>query len=147
MLRNMINRWYEVSAFLGGAVAVCSLLFASDPTQRCLLAAIVAMLLYFYEEFGFPGGFPLMGVRILLGSDEPDSTKWHCNNLNSMFGNWMALLLLYIVPLLLPGVRFLTLSGMLFLRACPHVHTTHGLEAAGAPVRRTSPRPLMSIMV
>ena len=33
-----------------------------------------------------------MGVKVLLGSDEPDSTKWHCNNLNSMFGNWMALL-------------------------------------------------------
>lgn len=88
-----------------------------DPTQRCFFAAIVAMLLHFYEEFGFPGGFPLMGVRILLGSDESDSTKWHCNNLNSMFGNWMALLLLYIVPLLLPGVRFLTLSGMMFLFA------------------------------
>ncbi len=28
-----------------------------------------------------------------------------------MFGNWTALLLLYIVPLLLPGVRFLVMSS------------------------------------
>jgi len=34
-----------------------------------------------------------------------------------MLGNWMALLLLYIVPLLLPGVRFLTLAAMMFLFA------------------------------
>ncbi len=116
-MRNLVNHWHEVSAFLGGAVAVCAILFVGDPTQQCFFAAIVAMLLHFYEEFGFPGGFPLMGVRILLGSDEPDSTKWHCNNLNSMFGNWMALLLLYIVPVLLPSVHFLTLSGMMFLFA------------------------------
>ena len=43
--------------------------------QKCLFAAIVAMLLHFYEEFGFPGGFPHMGVKVLLGSGEPDSTK------------------------------------------------------------------------
>ena len=117
MLKNLVNHWHEVSAFLGGAVAVWAILLVEDPVQKCLLAAIVAMLLHFYEEFGFPGGFPHMGVKVLLGSGEPDSTKWHCNNFNSMFGNWTALLLLYIVPLLLPGVRFLTLSAMMFLFA------------------------------
>ncbi len=117
MLKNLVNHWYEVSALLGGAVAVCAILFVVDPVQKCLFAAICAMLLHFYGEFGFPGGFPHMGVKVLLGSDEPDSTKWHCNNLNSMFGNWMALFLLYIVPLVLPGVRFLTLSAMMFLFA------------------------------
>lgn len=116
-MKSLVNHRHEVSAFLGGAVAVCAILLVEDPVQKCLLAAIVAMLLHFYEEFGFPGGFPHMGVKVLLGSDEPDSTKWHCNNLNSMFGNWMALLLLYIVPLFLPGVRFLTLSAMMFLFA------------------------------
>lgn len=117
MFRNLVNHWHEVSAFLGAAVAVCTILLVEEPVQKCLLAAIVAMLLHFYEEFGFPGGFPHMGVKVLLGSDEADSTKWHCNNLNSMFGNWTALLLLYIVPLFLPSVRFLTLSAMLFLFA------------------------------
>ncbi|ACV22878.1 hypothetical protein Shel_18620 [Slackia heliotrinireducens DSM 20476] len=116
-MKSLVNHWHEVSVFLAGAVAVCAILLVEDPVQKCLLAAIVAMLLHFFEEFGFPGGFPHMGVKALLGSDEPDSTKWHCNNLNSMFGNWTALLLLYIVPLLLPGVRFLTLSAMMFLFA------------------------------
>ena len=117
MLRNLVNHWHEVSVFLCGTVAVCAILLVEDPVQKCLFAAICAMLLHFYEEFGFPGGFPLMGVRVLLGSDEPDSTKWHCNNLNSMFGNWMALLLPYILPLFLPGVRFLTFAAMMFLFA------------------------------
>lgn len=117
MLRKLVNHWHEVSVFLAAAVAVCAVLFVEDPVQKCLFAAVCAMLAHFYEEFGFPGGFPLMGMRVLMGSDEPDSTKLRCNNLSSMFGNWTALLLLYIVPLLLPGVRFLTLSAMLFLFA------------------------------
>lgn len=58
-----------------------------------------------------------MGMKVLMGSSETDKTKWSCNNLSSMFGNWGFLFLLYVVPLLLPDVRFLTLSAMLFLFA------------------------------
>lgn len=54
-----------------------------------------------------------MGVRIMLGSDEPDSAKWDCNNLNSMFGNWTALVLLYLLPLIFPEVRFLTATAII----------------------------------
>lgn len=88
-----------------------------DITSRLLWASISILFLHFYEEFGAPGGFPYMGMKVLMGSSETDKTKWSCNNLSSMFGNWGFLFLLYVVPLLLPDVRFLTLSAMLFLFA------------------------------
>lgn len=58
-----------------------------------------------------------MGVKVLLGSDEMDSTKWDCNNLSSMFGNWGFLFMVYMLPVILPDVRFLTLAAMIFLFA------------------------------
>ena len=50
----------------------------------------------------------------MLGSNETDSQKWGVNNLNSLFGNWGFLLLVYILPLFVPNVRFLTLAVVLF---------------------------------
>ncbi len=114
-MKNIINHWYDVSVFLAGLTALLAVFLPLGTVQKYLLAAIVIMLLHFFEEFGFPGGFPLMGMQALMHSDETDSTKWDCNNLSSMFGNWGFLLLLYVLPLLLPDVRFLTLSAMLFL--------------------------------
>jgi hypothetical protein len=93
-----------------------------DITPRLLWASISILYLHFFEEFGAPGGFPYMGMKVLMGSSETGKTKWNCNNLSSMFGNWGFLCLLYVAALLLPGVRFLTLSAMLFLFAEVFMH-------------------------
>ena len=116
-MKKLVNNWHYVSVYLAGVSALVAILGTDNITQKLLLAAITMMLLHFFEEFGFPGGFPLMGMKVLMGSDEMDSTKWNCNNLSSMFGNWGFLVLLYFMPLLLPDVRFLTLSAMMFLFA------------------------------
>lgn len=54
---------------------------------RLLLAANMVLLLHFFEEFGWPGGFPYMGMKVLMGSNEMDPSKWNVNNLSSMYGN------------------------------------------------------------
>jgi len=112
-MRRFVNSWHIVSlglAVLTGLLA----LFATDTVQRILLASIAILFLHFFEEFGFPGGFPLMGMRVLMKSKEPDSTKWNCNNLSSMFGNWGFLVLVYGLALILPDVHFLLLAAMIF---------------------------------
>lgn len=113
-MRRIVNSWHIVSlglAVLTGLLAV----FATEETvQRILLASIAILFLHFFEEFGFPGGFPLMGMRVLMKSKEPDSTKWNCNNLSSMFGNWGFLVLVYGLALILPDVHFLLLAAMIF---------------------------------
>ncbi len=36
-----------------------------NEVTRLLLAAISILFLHFFEEFGWPGGFPWMGVKVL----------------------------------------------------------------------------------
>lgn len=43
--------------------------------------------------------------------------KWNVKNLSSMYGNWGFLLLVYVLPLCLTGVRFMTLAAFIFLFA------------------------------
>ena len=116
-MKKLINNWYTVSVYLAGATALVAILAGVNTVTKLLLASISVLFLHFYDESGSPGGFPLMGMKVLMGSSEIDKTKWSCNTLNSMFGNWGFLVLLYGLPLLLADVRFLTLSAMLFLFA------------------------------
>ena len=113
-MKRLVNAWYNVSLVLALISALIAIFVVEDTVQKILWASIACMFLHFFEEFGFPGGFPWMGMRVLMGSKELDSTKWNCNNLNSMFGNWGFLILIYALPLVLRDVHFLLLAAMLF---------------------------------
>ncbi|MTB64154.1 HXXEE domain-containing protein [Streptococcus sp. zg-86] len=127
-MKKMINNWYNISIYLAGLTALLAIFLPVTEVQKCLLASICILFLHFFEEFGYPGGFPLLGVKLLLGTNEMDKTKWDCNNLSSMFGNWTFLILVYVFPLLLPNVRFLTLSAMLFLLMEVIMHSIFNLR-------------------
>ena len=116
-MKKLVNNWHNISVFLAGIFALAAILVPIGTITRLLLASIAVLFLHFFEEFGWPGGFPLVGMKVLMNSSEPDSTKWGVNNLSSMFGNWGFLLLVYILPLFLPGVRFMTLAAFMFLFA------------------------------
>lgn len=113
-MQKMINQWYNVSVYLAGAAALVAILVPMDITSRLLWASISILFLHFFEEFGAPGGFPYMGKKVLMGSSETDKTKWNCNNLSSLYGNWPFLLLVYCLPLFFPNVHVLTLAAMMF---------------------------------
>lgn len=116
-MKKIINNWHNISVFLAGAFALVAILVPMGTVNRLLLAAYAVLFLHFFEEFGWPGGFPLVGMKVLMNSSESDSSKWGVNNLSSMFGNWGFLFLVYILPLLLPSVRFMTLAAFMFLFA------------------------------
>lgn len=61
--------------YLAGATALIAILVPMNEVTQLLLAANSILFLHFFEEFGWPGGFPWMGVKVLLGSNEMDSTK------------------------------------------------------------------------
>ncbi|MEX2805377.1 HXXEE domain-containing protein [Streptococcus sp. H31] len=116
-MKKAVNIWHYISVYLAGLTALIALFAPVESVQKCLLASITILFLHFFEEFGYPGGFPLIGMKVMMNNDEMDSTKWDVTNLSSMFGNWSFLLLLYVLPLIFPDVRFLTLSAMMFLFA------------------------------
>ena len=113
-MKTIINNWHNISVYLAGATMLLTVLLPVGVVTRLILASIALLFLHFFEEFGWPGGFPYMGVKVLLGKDERDKSKWDCNNLSSMFGNWTFLVLAYILPMCLPSVRFFVLGVFIF---------------------------------
>lgn len=113
-MKKFVNNWHHISVYLAGITAVLAVLLPISIVQKLLLTSVAILFLHFYEEFGWPGGFPYMGVKVLLGKDEPDPSKWNCNHLSSMFGNWFFLVTVYLLPVFLPSVRFLTIGALMF---------------------------------
>ena len=113
-MKSFVNNWATISLILAVIVALIINFASFNFTQNILLALIVCLLLHFYEEFGFPGGFPYVGMKVLMNSKEKNPARWGANNLNSLFGNWGFLFLVYVLPLMIPSIRFLTLAAILF---------------------------------
>lgn len=113
-MKKIVNNWYNISVYLAGVAAVLAVLLPVGVVSKLILASIALLFLHFYEEFGWPGGFPYMGVKVLLGKDERDKSKWDCNHLSSMFGNWTFLAVAYVLPLCFQSVRFLALGVFIF---------------------------------
>lgn len=70
--------------------------------------------LHFFEEFGFPGGFPLITMLVELKSVETDTSKWDLNHLSAFFGNQWFAVIVYLLPIFCPNIPFLTLAVMIF---------------------------------
>lgn len=106
--------WYQVNA--GVAVLAFSILAAYwnhfDLVQRCIIANFAVMNLHHWEEFGFPGGFAGLCNSARYESDRP--AHYPLNQLIAAFGNNWFNYFVYLPPLFLPNITFLTLCPMAF---------------------------------
>ena len=112
-MKNFVNHWFTASLILAIIIFPIIIFAPLDFTQKILIALIVCILLHFFEEFGFPGGFPYLGMKILMKSNEKNPAKWGANNLCSLFGNCGFMFLIYIVPFF-TEIKFFTLAAILF---------------------------------
>lgn len=110
----IIKNWYYISVYIAGFLALTLALGDWPIREKMLLGGAVFIFLHFFEEFGFPGGFPYVGVRVELGLKDLDTRKWPLNQVNAFFGNYCFAVLVYLLPLFLPQVSFLTLATALF---------------------------------
>lgn len=97
--RNLLSHWYEISVPLGLAV-LGAVFYGWDgkPLQTSLILLELALLLFhFFEEFGYPGGFPVMANAIELKSEIPD--RYPLNQLSAAFGNYFCAVMFCLLPL------------------------------------------------
>lgn len=109
-----IENWYSISVYIAGALVLILCLGSFGIREKMLLTSAIFIFMHFFEEFGFPGGFPRIGMRIELGIKHTYTSKWPLNQVNAMFGNFCFALLVYLLPLFLPSVKFLTLAAAVF---------------------------------
>ena len=113
ILKTLCRHWYNI----GIAVALCALaaLIAGWNEMSMLLRfnaiSFIAMLVHQFEEYGLPGGEPMIMNRVLQGSEIPDC--YPLNQFSAMFTNVFFTYVIYLFPILLPNVIWLGIAPML----------------------------------
>lgn len=113
-MKAIVKNWYNIAVYIALAVTVVLALGEWSETQRILLASLAVIHLHFFEEFQFPWGFPLVGMTVEIRNFDHDPNTWDLNNASSFWGNEWFAVMVYLLPLLVPQVRFLTLAAVLF---------------------------------
>ena len=113
ILKTLCRHWYNI----GLAVALCVLavLMAGWNEMPMILRfntiSFIVMLVHQFEEYGLPGGEPMIMNRVLQGSDIPD--RYPLNQFSAMFTNVFFTYVIYLLPILLPDVIWLGIAPML----------------------------------
>lgn len=108
-----INRyWYDFGLLVAAVSAVVLAIRWSEMTVllRLNLISFIAMLVHQFEEYGFPGGEPMIMNRVLQGSDMPD--RYPLNQFSAMFTNVIFAYVIYLLPLIFPNVICIGIAPM-----------------------------------
>lgn len=114
MLKFWCRNWYWGGLlFAIVALAVLIVMWESlEVLQKLLIANFIALTIHQAEEYGWPGGEPMIMNYALQESDMPD--RFPLNQLSAMVTNDLILVLVYFLPIFFPNVIWLGLVGMIF---------------------------------
>lgn len=113
ILKTICRHWYNIGLAVAAAAAVVLAIFWKDMSVLLRLNTIsfIAMLVHQFEEYGFPGGEPMIMNRALQGSDIPD--RYPLNQFSAMFTNVFFAYVIYLLPIIFPNVIWLGIAPML----------------------------------
>ena len=109
-----VRHWYSLNLIIGSVLLVLLILFwtSIEIVQKLVLVNLVALLVHQFEEYGFPGGEPMIMNYVLQGSDIPN--RFPLNPFSAMFTNVFTGIVLYGLPFFFPGAVWFCLAPMLF---------------------------------
>lgn len=112
-LKAICRHWYNIGLAVALAAAALLAIFWKDMSVLLRLNTIsfIAMLIHQFEEYGFPGGEPMIMNLALQGSDIPD--QYPLNQFSAMFTNVFFAYVIYLLPVLFPNVIWLGIAPML----------------------------------
>lgn len=113
ILKIICRHWYNIGLAVAVAAAALSAFFWKDMSVllRLNTVSFIAILIHQFEEYGFPGGEPMIMNLALQGSDIPD--RYPLNQFSAMFTNVFFSYVIYLLPILFPNVICLGIAPML----------------------------------
>lgn len=113
VLKPICRHWYNIGLLVAlAAVAVLAICWHDmSILLRMNTISFIAMLIHQFEEYGFPGGEPMIMNLALQSSDIPD--RYPLNQFSAMFTNVFFAYVIYLLPVLFPNVIWLGIAPML----------------------------------
>lgn len=115
-MKFLLRHFYNISLGIGIISIICTIIFWHDMSflQRLSLLNFAVINFHFFEEFGFPGGFPAYANTMFAYKNSPAPDRYPLNQLSALLINWGTAIVLYLPPILFPDVIWFGLAPILF---------------------------------
>lgn len=114
-MRFYANNWYYIGGILFVALSFLMGFFGShfSHIEVILIYSFMSLLIHQFEEYGLPGGFPIM-FNVIMNGETKKPDRYPQNSLLAMVVNVPLAYWIYILPILFPNVIWLGLGSMFF---------------------------------
>lgn len=115
-MKFILKQWYNLSAVIGVAILLFTVVTWSHwhYLQALALLNLGVIFLHFFEEFGFPGGFPKFCNTMFAMKNSPAPDRYPLNPMSALWINWGTVIVMYLVPVFFPEQIWLGLVPMIF---------------------------------
>lgn len=115
-MKFLLRHFYNVSLFIGIIIIIGTILFWKDLSvlQRLAMLNLVVINFHFFEEFGYPGGFPKFANTIFAYKDSPRPERFPLNQMSAFLINWGTAVVLYIPPIIFTKAVWFSLASIIF---------------------------------
>ncbi|WP_048736409.1 HXXEE domain-containing protein [Necropsobacter massiliensis] len=112
----LLKNWYKISLPIGLLI----MLFTALTWQHWHFLQALALLnlgvifLHFFEEFGFPGGFPKFANTMFAMKNSPQPDRYPLNQMSALWINYGTAIFMYLTPVFFPNQIWFGLMPILF---------------------------------
>ena len=115
-MKFILRHFYNISVPIGITILVFTFIYWNKLNYLSALALVHLAVInfHFFEEFGFPGGFPYFANTIFGYKDSPRPDRFPLNQMSAFLTNWGTALIMYVPPIFFPDKIWLGLPAILF---------------------------------
>lgn len=115
-MKFLLRHFYNISVIIGIFIIIGTIIFWQDlnTLQRLSLFNLAILNFHFFEEFGYPGGFPKFANTMFAYKNSPRPDRFPLNQMSAFLTNWGTAVVLYIPPIIFPDAIWFGLAPILF---------------------------------
>ncbi|PZP43187.1 MAG: HXXEE domain-containing protein [Pseudopedobacter saltans] len=115
-MKYLLRNFYNISFFIGIAIIAYTIFDWNNSHYLSSLALLnlAVINLHFFEEFGFPGGFPYFANMMFGYKNSPAPDRFPLNQLSAFLTNWGTAVVMYLLPIFFPKKIWLGLMPIIF---------------------------------
>lgn len=115
-MKYLLCNYYNLSVPIGIAILLFTFIDWNNLNYLSAfsLLNLAALNFHFFEEFGFPGGFPYFANTMFAMKNSPRPDRYPINQMVCFLTNWGTALVLYVPPIFFPDKIWLGLAPVIF---------------------------------
>lgn len=115
-MKFLLKNWYNINGIVGIITIIAAAIFWNEMhfLQGLDILNFGVLNLHVFEEFRFPGGFPMFANTMFAMKNSPRPNRYPLNRMSALLTNWVTAFVLYVPPIIWPNAVWFGLAPILF---------------------------------